>query len=814
MKTWPSLRLVFSMLLLGACSSESLFGFIIVDSPVDDINLAAQQNRGRVSRPLHRFLPLETRSKHISVKIKDQIATTTVDQVFYNGSSRRLEGTFYFPLPEGANIQKFTMDVNGKMTRAELLEANKARGIYEDIVRRCKDPALMEYAGQALLKVRVFPIEPHQEKRVRLKYTQLLEREGTMVEYRFPLSADKVCPKPIGTLSFSSQIAVSGSLRSVYSPSHEVEIKRKGDRKAVVGFEQEEVLPDSDLSLYYSEESTEGNPITMNLLTHGTVRGADKDDYFMLLLSPGEWSGDQEIVEKDVVFALDTSGSMQRQKLQQAKAALEFCLNSLNEGDRFEVIRYATEAEGLFDELAESTDSNRTRALEFVSSLKALGGTAIDAALEKAVSFAAKRENVGRPYQVIFLTDGLPTIGATDTEVILGNLRKGLRKTDATVRVFCFGIGTQINTKLLDRVAEETKAVTEYVLPQEDIEVKVSNFYSKIAEPVLANLDLKFGGARATKTYPPNLPDLFKGDQLTVLGRLEPKAGRKSGTVTLRGVVNGLEKKFRYEVSFVSKRKGNAFIPKLWASRRVGYLLDEIRLHGEQEELKEEIVALAREHGIVTPYTSYLIIEDEQVRRVPIANRSLGRRLSGSRNVPAIEGSGRVDFLAVDGGASLQRGATPRSLGLSTGERGRVAVEQKQLEESLVRQADSYRRLKSDVSGLGAVAGARSNALLKNASKLSASYFAGKEAERGFETLEGLMEARSRTAGGKTFYYSGNQWIDGAAQGLKEANITQIKFGSTDYFDLFEKRGEVGKWLSIGTSMIVEIDGALFEIVE
>ena len=253
-----------------------------------------------------------------------------------------------------------------------------------------------------------------------------------------------------------------------------------------------------------------------------------------------------------------------------------------------------------------------------MTGLKPIGGTALDAAFRRSLSM--RPENSERPYLIIFLTDGRPTVGATDENRIVDGVKDtGHGKT----RVFSFGIGSDVNTHLLDRITEETRAFSQYVLPEEDIEVKVSSFFTKIKEPVLANPTLSFPeGVRPSKLYPHPLPDLFRGEQLVLVGRY---SGGSAGKLDLEGKVNGRTRRFDYEVRFPDRQSGNEFIPRLWATRRVGYLMDEIRLRGENSELRDEVTELARKYGIVTPYTAYLILEDEARRNVPLAQQSLPR---------------------------------------------------------------------------------------------------------------------------------------------------------------------------------------------
>ncbi len=312
-----------------------------------------------------------------------RVAVTEVDQVFYNPSGSRLEGTYLFPIPKGAQIDRFSMDVNGKMTDAELLDAAKARGIYEEIVRSMRDPALLEYLGQGLFKVRIFPIEPRSEKRVKLKYTELLTQEGGLLRYLYPLNTEKFSARPLKSVSVKVDVELPEGIRTIYSPSHEVEVKRHGPKKAVVGFEAKEVRPDTDFQLFVAPAT--GSDVGVHVMTYREPGEAEGS--FLLVLSPSHEMAAEKVVRKDVVFVLDTSGSMaEGKKLEQAKKALAFCLRNLNDGDRFEVVRFSTETEPLFGKLVAPSEANVERAESFVAGLKPIGGTAIEEALVRPSS--------------------------------------------------------------------------------------------------------------------------------------------------------------------------------------------------------------------------------------------------------------------------------------------------------------------------------------------------------------------------------------------------------------------------------------------
>lgn len=727
-------------------------------------------------RPAPSFAPIEVAFTKADVRIKDQFAVTKVEQEFYNPNPRALEGTFLFPVPKGAQLDKFTMNIDGKPAEAELLAADKARGIYEDIVRRQRDPALLEYAGRDLFKVRIFPIEPHARKKITLSYSQVLKSDAGLVSFVLPMNTERFSAKPLRSLGVKLELESKRALKSIYSPSHKVEIKRDGAHRATVGFEATDARPDADFQVFFTQDDSD---LGVSLLTH---KVAGEDGYFLLLASPGVESKDSKVIPKDVVFVLDTSGSMAGLKLAQAKKALAFCVENLNDGDRFELLRFATEAEPLFNTLRDASKENRAAAQKFIETLKPIGGTAIDEALKKAV--AMRPENGTRPYVVVFLTDGRPTVGTIDENQILAGAMRG--KTGLT-RIFCFGIGTDVNTHLLDKIAEETKAFSQYVLPEEDIEVKVSAFFTKIKEPVLASPVLKFPeGVRVTKVYPAPLPDLFKGEQILVAGRY---AAAGDGAVQIEGSVNGETKKFAYDVKFPGESGENDFIPRLWATRRVGYLLDEIRLRGESKELKDEVTELARRYGVVTPYTAYLIQEDEVRRHVPARAQTLRR-------------STQLEQLGLGGADATMR----------------------------------FNRMKEQRSGDAAVADSRSFQILKSAEAPQAAISSGNiEATRGRysyaatapaavgEPGTGAMttltvargiEQQSRFAGGRTFFRNGDKWIDSEVQKQVNARRVRLPFGSAEYFAVLARHPQAKSWLALGPQVEFTVGDTIYEVTE
>lgn len=774
-RSYALLGLVLLGLLFPASQSHA-DGLIIVDETHWRPQPHPQPHPGL--HPPRPYAPLEVGYHHVNVKIDGQIATTIVDQEFYNPNNQRLEGTYLFPIPRGAQIDKFTMDIGGKMVEAELLPAAKARQIYEDIVRKLKDPALLEYADRDVFKVRVFPIEPRSNKRIKLSYTEVLKSDAGLVNYNYPLNTEKFSAAPVKNVSIKVELVNDRPLKSIYSPSHAVEIKRHGSQRATVGFEENNVKPDTDFALYFAPEKDD---LGVNLLTYKT---SGEDGYFLLLASPGMDAKNKRIVPKDVVFALDTSGSMTGKKLDQAKKALLFCVENLNDSDRFEIVRFSTEVEPLFDKLVAASSQNRDQAGDFIKGLKPIGGTAIDDALKKALALRPGRGD--RPFVVIFLTDGRPTIGETDENRILAAVKQS---NEGRTRIFCFGIGTDVNTHLLDQITEETRAFSQYVLPEEDLEVKVSNFFAKIKEPVLANPTLKFtGDVRVTKLYPAPLPDLFHGDQLVLVGRY---SGQSDSAVVLEGTADGAKQKFTYEVNFPRRADDHEFIPRLWATRRVGYLLDEIRLHGENAELREEVTDLARKYGIVTPYTAYLIVEDEARRNVPLAVQSLPQLYSDS--LARKDAAANWDYFKQEKQGDKAVAGARYGNELKFAEAPAVAAANSTLE------SDRALGINGTISRSGGGGTTTVTATTADQSKVRLAQF----------SQQGQFVA------GRNFYQNNrNEWVDENVQKAQNLKRQRIQFNSKEYFAFAAKERRALPWLALGQNVQFVLDDTLYEIYD
>lgn len=621
-----------------------------------------------VIAPLPRPIPMPTpqppastyRIKEIAVQasIRDQIAQVQVSQTFVNTGSATMEVEFCFPLPYDGAIDRLTLMVDGKELPARLLPAGEARALYESIVRKNRDPALLEWIGSGMFRTSVFPVPPGQERKVSLKYTQLLRSSQQLADFLFPLSTAKYTSQPVENVQIRVALETATDLKSVYSPTHTVNVERPDARHAVVTYSEANAIPTSDFRLFYDVAA---GPVGASVLSY---RPSGEDDgYFVLLAAPQIAAPDEARTSKNVVFVLDRSGSMEGKKIEQAREALRFVLNNLREGDRFNIVAYDSSVETFRPELQTFNEETRAAAIGFVNGIYAGGGTNIAGALSSGLT---QFKAANGPSYLLFLTDGLPTVGETNESKLVAASKQS---NPGKVRVISFGVGYDVNSRLLDRLSHEHHGQSEYVRPEDNIEVHVSRLYRKISAPVMTDLAVKIEfdtpttaeqGAATNRLYPRMLPDLFEGEQLLLVGRYKPTGRAK---VTLTGVVSGKPQSFDFPAEFTAAATDAslAFVEKLWAMRRIGEIIDEIDLNGKNDELVKELVALSTKHGILTPYTSFLA--DESGRELAQSDRYSAAGVAVER---LSEAEGRGGFRQREFKQSLQQSGMG-------GRRGRAA---------------------------------------------------------------------------------------------------------------------------------------------
>jgi Ca-activated chloride channel homolog len=746
--------------------------------------------------------PLKVKSIRFNAKITDQVAVTQVEQVFENDTPYLLEGVYFFPLPDNVSITEFAMWDGDKRLVGEVRSRDEARRIYNDIVRSRRDPALLEYAGKNLFQASVFPIQPHSDKKIELTYSQVLRNEGGTVAYRYPLGTGwqsqgfwqpvpVALPRPLresepenqqvrpgggssfGQISAVVEISSKAAIKGIYSPSHDIDVKRDGERKARLSFESRGGAQ-ADFQLFYTVSNQD---FGLSLVTY---RDPGKDGFFLLLVSPKAELDDREVSAKDVIFVLDTSGSMAEEgKMDKAKAALRHGVGSLNPRDRFNVISFAGEERLMGERLITADDGGKKQALEFIERMRATGGTNINDALMAAFKQIQPGD---RPQMVVLITDGQPTVGETKAGGILANVKQA---NNAGARLFTFGVGYDVNTILLDGLANENRGTAAYIEPKEDIEVKVSNFFAKVNNPVLSDVKIDWGGVETDLVYPRTTPDIFHGSQLVLMGRYRPRAS--ANRLTLTGKVNGHDRRFTYDdLQFPEKQGDNEFLPHLWAMRRVGHLLDQIRSNGESKELRDEVVELGTRYGIVTPYTSYLVLEPGQ------RGQQLGMSGGLTRNGPedvfqSVTADKRRPERPVNG-----RQPAPTSAPESNAERlsGR--------NDEMAAVSTEARGGAKAPAGRDAVAFSKEKEKLRNAETLSIT-----------TNLEQI-----RQVAGKTFYKYDGVWTDSEFKAEAKLPVVKLKFASDEYFNLIGQDPKLAECFALGQRVVVVWRGKVYQVEE
>lgn len=695
-----------------------------------------------------RIQPFQVKQHLVNVSIRDGVAETTIDQTFVNTTDVPQEGEYWFPVPEGAAVTRFTLTVGDRAVEARLLPKEEARRIYENIVRRRRDPALLEFAERNLLRARVFPIPPRGERRIQLRYTETLRREGEVNRYLLPLRATRAVSKPLGYLRVRVELATSAPLTNVYCASHpEAVVKREGANRAVIEWSAESILPERDLQIYYS---TSSEKYDLRVLTYR----AGGDGYFVMLLAPGGGQKPPKL-PKQIVFVFDRTGSMAGEKIKQAKEALAYCVRNLQPEDRFNLILFNEQPHKLFDGLVAVTRENVDRAVREVEALTAQGGTNIADALREALRLFPKEET-NALQAVVFLTDGLPTVGETDPNRILNAVNE--LNPNRRIRIFSFGVGYDVNVHLLDRLCQQNRGISSYVRPEENIEARVSAFYNAINVPVLADLKLFCEGVEAYDVYPRDIPDLFAGDQIVVTGRYK---GSGRGAVVLEAMSRQQQERIRHVVDFPERAESMDFIPRLWAVRKIGYLLDEVRLHRNQEVI-DEIVRLAKEYGVVTEFTSFLI--DEDMIMAQADDRRMRLRAQG-----------------------LVFGMAPLS--------GAAAVGASTQAQTLQRQGSGGVAAPPPVPGMVGVVTQRQESL--GLTDMSAEV-----AERAQQVV--------RNIGRRTFYQQGAQWVDSRYRSGQQ--VIAIQAFSEAHFALLRKRPELRQYLSLGDNVLIQLERVAVQV--
>jgi Ca-activated chloride channel family protein len=548
---------------------------------------------------------LEIEYHKVDVTINNQYAVTKVDQSFYNPYNVTMVGTYLFPVPEGAVLSNFTVIFDGKAISASIMDANEAKELFQQAVVERDDASLLQYIDNNIFSCKV-TIPPKTSSQMKLQYEEILRMNAGMYKYEYTLSTERYSAVDIENVSVSVLITNDKNIDTIYSPSHKIDSERISSKKIYVNYTVHNGRPDKDFELYFSVTDKD---FGASLLGYG-----DGEENFFMLFFNSNAESPEEYIPKDIIFVIDKSGSMSGDKIVQAKDALKIILQKLGNDDRFNIINFDSDIYTFSDNLEAANSKSLEEALAYVNNLGAYGSTDINDALLTAIEKFKNSTNYESPRIIFFLTDGLATDGVTDENKIVENVKNANIIGEVGANIFVFGVGYDVNTHLLDRISNDNQGGRAYVDPGESIEDALTELYSKIQNPMLTDITIEFSGIRVEDVFPKNIPNLYEGSEIVLTGKYSIKELTRAGGADIKVYINGSQGKDKKEYVFdfeLINDLNNNFIPRIWATRKIGLLMDQIKLEGESDELIAEIKTLGLKYGIVTPYTSMLIKEQD-----------------------------------------------------------------------------------------------------------------------------------------------------------------------------------------------------------
>lgn len=739
---------VFVWIILGMCTS------VIAQNIRVDID--ARSWRGNLVVPQSRTYAItqapvvKTTRVDVSIDILEQVATTTLDIGLHNPSGSRQEAQLVVPVPDGAVVRGFTFQGAGAEPSAQILPKDDARRAYNAIVAKLKDPALLEFAGYNCIRSSVFPVDAGSTQKVRLIYETVLTAIGQRVDYILPRSETMESTIP---WHIRAHLRSARPISTVYSPTHEIDTRRISESAVRVAFEKGDAVQPGMFQLSYL---LGGDGVTASLFAYPDPKVGG--GYFLLLAGLQADRPTSEAVKREVTLVFDRSGSMNGEKIRQVRESAMQVIAGLEPGEAFNIITYNDAVDLFATEPVLKSEQTVEKARSFINSMTARGGTNIHDALLEALR---QKPRKGMLPIVLFLTDGLPTIGHI-SEKEIGALVESHNTYDR--RVFTMGVGADVNAPLLDRIADLSRATATYVLPRENVEVKVSSVFDRLSGPILANPFLKViekNGApaigRVLEVLPSNLPDMFYGDQLVLFGKYRGDAPLR---FSVNGEYLGKTRKFEFSFELDSATTRNAFVPRLWASRKIAILIDEIRQSSAQsdsvltaartnprfKELIDEIVALSTEFGILTEYTAFLAREGTDL-------------------------SQQDDIL------------------------------------DIVRN-NVHRRAVSTRSGIAAVNQSLNYAEQSRQKNLK------KHNEYWTENMDRVQTSAVQQINDRTFYRRGTQWVDSrvAASGNKISPDAVVRVGSAEFMELADRLANQNRagCIALKGEILLEVDGKVY----
>ncbi len=564
-------------------------GIVCLPGRIDDGRyVAGEQDAPLAYSILYSTITADASGGRLTVKVHETIA----------GPPQRRAVSGLIPLPKQADLGSVVVSAgqpnepSRRRLAAVALDTTAAQRLYESVARQTGSTRILAWTGRPVLVVPELQLDGETE--LCCEFTaSIAERDG-LYGLTCPLPITAWASGPVERLSLAITVRGPQPLRTIFSPTHEVEVSRQGWREAAVRLKQDRWAGDDELRLLWVADR---DPLGLRVLAYRAPE--DEDGYFMLVGNPTGGEQAEQPLPKDVLFVLDISGSMRGEKLEQARAAIAYCLQQLQPDDRFNIIAFGTQVVSFQDAPAASSERLVAEAAVFLDELVATGRTNIEGALLKTL---AGQAGDGRPRMAIFLTDGTPTAGELVPEKIVEQVQQA---NASNTRIFVLGVGHDVNAHLLDKLAEVTGGSSQYVEPNQEIDAQVAALYDRLAHPVLNDVAVDFGGLRTHSVYPQQLGVLFRGSEIMIAGRYRdggPHEFSISGTLAGRAIKYGC----RVDLPIRPGEAEYEFVAPLWAARKIGYLLQELRLHGQNQELIAEVVRLSKQFGIVTEYTQFL----------------------------------------------------------------------------------------------------------------------------------------------------------------------------------------------------------------
>ena len=549
-----------------------------------------------------RNTPLSLGYHKVTVDIRDQIARTVVEESFVNHTNGNLEGVFYFPLPQDASISGFGMWINGELVEADVVEKQRAREIYETILRERRDPGLLEWSGGNLFKARVFPIPPNAEKRVKITYTQVLPLRHGVFHYRYALQSEMLRLNPLRELTINVRVNSALPVSSISCPTHTARIART-EHAAQAEFTAQQYSPQQDFEL---DVAVDAAAAPVLLLPHR--RG--EDGYFLALVTPpadaAGWT--RELVSDGpplhLVILADTSGSMDDAARANQDALIGALLTSLGERDSFELATCDCETRWAPVDDGPPDTARVAAARGFVAARTSLGWSDLD----RAFATVCQRVRATPGAQVIYIGDGIITNGDADPVAFAKRLQRLAANSGATFHAVA--PTSRYEPAVLKAIAAIGGGSQQRIGGTDTPATVAQRLLVQMARPGIRDLKVAFEGLRTARVYPQELPNLPDGEQQVILGRYLPDGTTQSGKILVTGTRAGKPVTYSAPVALADAQDGNSFIPRLWARLQLDSLLEQ----GTGPAIKDEIIALSEQYKIMTPYTSLLVLESDADR--------------------------------------------------------------------------------------------------------------------------------------------------------------------------------------------------------